>query len=325
MRQSVRQQSSQFDEVLLALLSLVAGPTLMWMASVWQGRAVSSSAATLESWIALLCGFVGVLLSVVWIIFLISGLLYVLALKTRNTLMLRWSRFMTPRFLRRMLLSLLGLQIAMSSQAFAAVETLAPAPASSTQVIDDAFMPSVQVPHASGDASDATADPEFTDPETADPLPTERSTRDVPELPAQPRVVSQLPSQPRPDSTDAASPDLEPTPRQVSTIDPVDQESFEVPTDAVSFSEQPYVPPAQPLAPFLTPTPGEHLADDNTIVVRRGDCLWDIAHQELGAEASVFQIDLRWRQWWEHNYQLIGDDPHTILPGTVLTAPPFTN
>jgi nucleoid-associated protein YgaU len=59
-------------------------------------------------------------------------------------------------------------------------------------------------------------------------------------------------------------------------------------------------------------------------VVKAGDCLWDIAYHELGADATLFQIDQRWRQWWRYNQNTIGDNPHALQPGTVLQSPPFT-
>lgn len=325
MRNTIRQHHLQLDEALLALLSLAAGPALLWMASVWQGRAATSGAVTLESWIAIACGGIGVVLSVVWIVFLISGLTYAFALKTRSALLLRWSRLMTPRFLRRMILSLLGLQIAMSSQAFAAVETLPPDPAPSSQVAQDAFMPDIELPETSPQPvqtrpADTLEDPEISATASAQPA------HGTP-LTTEPRITSQLPvdSAPLHDTTVTASPSLTPTPRQVSTIDLEQHPEYSDAPSGVSATEQAYTPPAQPLAPYLTPTPEQPATERTTVVVTRGDCLWDIAHEELGAEASVFQIDRRWRQWWEYNYQLIGDDPHTILPGTELTAPPFTS
>ncbi|WP_136090075.1 LysM peptidoglycan-binding domain-containing protein [Auritidibacter ignavus] len=60
-----------------------------------------------------------------------------------------------------------------------------------------------------------------------------------------------------------------------------------------------------------------------TVIVGTGECLWDIAHEELGADATIHEIDLRWRQWWSHNQDVLGPDPHTVSPGTVLSSPPF--
>ncbi|HEY4614354.1 MAG TPA: hypothetical protein VIG75_02710, partial [Citricoccus sp.] len=52
--------------------------------------------------------------------------------------------------------------------------------------------------------------------------------------------------------------------------------------------------------------------------VRVGDCLWDIAAEELGPYATDLEIDRRWRLWYRHNADAIGADPDAISPGTVL-------
>ena len=58
------------------------------------------------------------------------------------------------------------------------------------------------------------------------------------------------------------------------------------------------------------------------VVVRRGDCLWDLVHRSLGPAASDADIARAWPRWWAHNRTAIGDDPDLLLPGTVLTPPP---
>lgn len=64
--------------------------------------------------------------------------------------------------------------------------------------------------------------------------------------------------------------------------------------------------------------------DRPTVTVRSGDCLWDIAEEELGPDATLREVDLRWREWYRANRAVIGEDPHLILPGTVLVAPVFS-
>ncbi|PEH49931.1 Uncharacterised protein [Micrococcus luteus] len=63
--------------------------------------------------------------------------------------------------------------------------------------------------------------------------------------------------------------------------------------------------------------------DHPTVTVRRGDCLWHLAAAELGPDATPREIDARWRRWYEANRRVIGDDPHLLLPGTVLSSPVF--
>ncbi|PNL18261.1 LysM peptidoglycan-binding domain-containing protein [Micrococcus sp. FDAARGOS_333] len=61
-----------------------------------------------------------------------------------------------------------------------------------------------------------------------------------------------------------------------------------------------------------------------TVTVVDGDCLWDLAAAELGPDATVLEVDARWREWHRHNRELIGDDPHVLYTGTVLEVPPHT-
>lgn len=78
-----------------------------------------------------------------------------------------------------------------------------------------------------------------------------------------------------------------------------------------------------PATPGSTRPARPTAAEDTTVSVRQGDCLWDIAAYELGPTATDLEIDRRWRQWYQHNRSLIGAESALILPGTVLVAPPF--
>lgn len=77
-------------------------------------------------------------------------------------------------------------------------------------------------------------------------------------------------------------------------------------------------------APSTPERAGRPLQDAPTVTVRQGDCLWDIAAEELGPYATDLEIDRRWRAWHQSNAQTIGADPHLLLPGTVLTAPDWS-
>lgn len=78
-----------------------------------------------------------------------------------------------------------------------------------------------------------------------------------------------------------------------------------------------------PATPGSTRTAQPAAEEATTISVRHGDCLWDIAAHELGPAATDLEVDRRWRQWYQHNRSLIGTEADLLLPGTVLTAPPF--
>ena len=57
------------------------------------------------------------------------------------------------------------------------------------------------------------------------------------------------------------------------------------------------------------------------VVVRPGDCLWDLARASLGAAASDRQVAAAWPSWWSANRALIGADPDLLQPGMHLVPP----
>ncbi|WP_114905425.1 LysM peptidoglycan-binding domain-containing protein [Ornithinimicrobium murale] len=62
-------------------------------------------------------------------------------------------------------------------------------------------------------------------------------------------------------------------------------------------------------------------AAPDTVVVRSGDTLWDIAARHLGPDADAAQIAQEWPRWHEANRETIGPDPDLLLPGTTLVPP----
>jgi LysM repeat protein len=65
--------------------------------------------------------------------------------------------------------------------------------------------------------------------------------------------------------------------------------------------------PAEPAAPVSA-----------TYVVRAGDSLWSIA---AAHGPSTTPVDQRWREIWQANRDVVGDDPDLILPGQALRLP----
>lgn len=59
-----------------------------------------------------------------------------------------------------------------------------------------------------------------------------------------------------------------------------------------------------------------------TVVVAPGDCLWEIAAQTLGPDASTAEIAAEWPRWYDANRAVVGGDPDLIQPGMVLSPPP---
>ncbi|MBO5093959.1 MAG: LysM peptidoglycan-binding domain-containing protein [Lachnospiraceae bacterium] len=56
---------------------------------------------------------------------------------------------------------------------------------------------------------------------------------------------------------------------------------------------------------------GGECAEDGVYIVRRGDCLWSIAEEQLGDGAL-------WKEIYEQNRDAIGGDPGLLLPGARL-------
>jgi resuscitation-promoting factor RpfA len=94
-----------------------------------------------------------------------------------------------------------------------------------------------------------------------------------------------------------------------------------------------YAATPAPVSPRAVPShrvpasmPGPHprpaLAEDTSIVVRRGDTLWDIAARHLGTTATVARIAAAWPRWYRANRTVIGPDPDHLEPGQRLRPPP---
>ncbi|WP_159797633.1 LysM peptidoglycan-binding domain-containing protein [Puerhibacterium puerhi] len=62
-------------------------------------------------------------------------------------------------------------------------------------------------------------------------------------------------------------------------------------------------------------------APDGSVVVHRGDTLWDIAARWLGGSPSDGEILAATVRWHEANRDVVGDDPDLVLPGQVLRPP----
>ena len=91
-------------------------------------------------------------------------------------------------------------------------------------------------------------------------------------------------------------------------------------------TEQPgWVPerPAIGVGPAATRPDSPHRSDQEpTVVVAPGDCLWEIAAQTLGPDASTAEIASEWPRWYDANRAVVGGDPDLIQPGMVLRPPP---
>ena len=77
--------------------------------------------------------------------------------------------------------------------------------------------------------------------------------------------------------------------------------------------------PGQPhhARPGVAPTAGS-----GEVLVKPGDCLWLIAAQRLGPDASPAEIAAAWPRWYATNERVIGADPSLVQPGELLQVPP---
>lgn len=322
------QRRFSVEDLLLTLLGLLSGPILLWMSRQWSHMPAASSLKTFEFWVATVAGMVGVFLAALWLMFLIAGVLYAIGLKTRNTVLTYWSSLFTPKFLRRLFMSVMGIQLAISSQAIASPTPEVPTETTATSENAEVFMPEIVTEHNPLPETNTTEQ----SPQQATATPSDVAS-EVTEAPSDAVVVdnSAVEPQPRQTSTILVQPPqeveadqhsgLEELPRQISTV-PVIPKQLGIQENSASSPDM-YRPQQPVTAPYLGSVPQARDSGQNIFVIRDGDCLWDIAHTELGADATLFEIDERWRQWWEHNRSVLGDDPHVLKPGTVLSTPPF--
>ncbi|GAB2472400.1 LysM peptidoglycan-binding domain-containing protein [Xylanimonas ulmi] len=78
--------------------------------------------------------------------------------------------------------------------------------------------------------------------------------------------------------------------------------------------------PTEEISPVIvTPAPTSRGAE--TVVVARGDTLWDIAARDLGGRPTDGEILAAMLAWHQANRAVIGDDPDLILPGQILVRP----
>lgn len=63
------------------------------------------------------------------------------------------------------------------------------------------------------------------------------------------------------------------------------------------------------------------LGPGTDVVVRAGDTLWTLAAVQLGPLATDPEIAEHWPRWFRVNRAAIGNDPNLLLPGQILRAP----
>jgi hypothetical protein len=278
------------EDLLLTVLCSAVGPLLWWFGV----GGLSEEAGTgglqfVERMVASTCAGAGAVVALGWFIALAGTGLAVLGYRIRSARLARIGRVLSPAFLRRVAASVLGVNLLLASGAWAdgpGGTATAPQPTSQDH---GAVLAAPPASHATPSATMKLPHPGWLTPAPAGP-PTP-SLRPVP-LPAE-RAAHRTAAS----SSDAAN------------------RALPAPTWKPS-SPAPGVPGAA--------RAGQGTADETrSATVRRGDCLWDIAAEELGPYATDLEIDRRWRQWHQHNHTTIGEDASVLIPGTVLKAPPL--
>lgn len=80
-------------------------------------------------------------------------------------------------------------------------------------------------------------------------------------------------------------------------------------------------PTRQQSDPHLLTGRGRTAPTEDHVVVQRGDTLWSLAAARLGPGATDLEIARAWPRWHAANTDVIGADPHHLLPGTRLEPP----
>lgn len=111
--------------------------------------------------------------------------------------------------------------------------------------------------------------------------------------------------------------------------DPADDETEAAAAAATIDLDPGWTPAVPPPAPRLAPSP-ELLTgvprlvstpEQDEIVVRRGDTLWDLAARTLPVTATDAEIATEWPRWYAANTDVVGPDPDLLVPGQRLRVP----
>ncbi|MGD6979672.1 MULTISPECIES: LysM peptidoglycan-binding domain-containing protein [Citricoccus] len=248
------------DDVALTALATATGPLLWWFGSTGLSAEAVSGLQAVEVLVASACAGTGALLAAWWFVALIGTALTALGQRSRSVRLVRYGQALSPRFLRRVAASVLGLNLLVAPGSWAATDDLSGVGTAPGQHLSVARQQSaaltVPVPRPGWMAASRETPSGTPSPSAGVPSPTWR------------------PSAPAPSVPGAGHQGRSTAPRSVT--------------------------------------------------VRAGDCLWDIAAEELGPYATELEIDRRWRQWYQLNRPVIGADADVLAPGTVLQAPPVS-
>ncbi|MDQ4503261.1 hypothetical protein [Sinomonas sp. ASV322] len=203
-----------------------------------------------------------------------------------------WASAVSPAFMRRLALTVLGMTLMTGTAAHAAPDS--PDPAWSPTAVSASTVGSEQ----------------------AGPLePMQETASSV--GPAQ-TAASQAP---QPDAAQAGPTSPTSTPSPLAP----DAPSSDAPSSPTTHPTEPaWTPTASPPSggPLLR-TETRPVATINTaaVEVRPGDSLWTIVARQLGPGASELDVADAWPRWFDANREVIGGNPDVIRPGQLLCPP----
>ncbi|MEA5453107.1 hypothetical protein SPF06_00090 [Sinomonas sp. JGH33] len=212
----------------------------------------------------------------------------------------RWAGAVSPAFMRRLTLAVLGMSLVTGTAAQAAPDSLDPAwapmtPATATSAASVPGAQTTQVPPPTPYSAPEAPPPSDNVPRAESPAPRE---------PPAEAVASE--DAPAP-ATGAAVTSSEYHPR--SAEDPI--EPAWTPTS-----------PEPSNSPLLrTETRPVATGGTGAVEVRPGDSLWTIVGRQLGPGATELDVAEAWPRWFDANREVIGNDPDVIRPGQLLTPP----
>ncbi|MGM7668856.1 LysM peptidoglycan-binding domain-containing protein [Microbacterium sp. A93] len=276
------------EDLFLSLLCTAAGPLLWWSGTTAVVDTPSGGGIQfVERSVASLCVVAGALIAAWWFVAVLGAVLASCGHRWQSARLGRLAhvgRTLSPAFLRRVAASVLGVNVLLAPGAWAA-----DGPGLGLEQSGPPAAPTALSPVAHSVA----------------PHPGWRPRPAAPSVWSTVAPSAAATSGATPATGELASATLD------SRVDP------SLPTPAW----KPETP--TPATPGSTRTARPSAEEPTTLSVRHGDCLWDIAAHELGPTATDLEVDRRWRQWYHHNRSLIGAEADLLLPGTVLTAPPF--
>ncbi len=287
-------RSFGFEDALGALAALVGGAVVLW-------------------WLASL------LLAVV------SGLL---ALGGRRRSAELTGR-LAPRFMRRLILAMLGFNL-----------LAGPLAQASEPPIDPLWQPTVRVATAptAPDTPDTSSVGMSASSSTGSVRP-DRSSPDgagAPSGPAGPSAVSPLwqPQAPLVSPGPLAPPSIRaifpiagaparaaPGAASLSNSPGRSSDSRDQTSEPSGRAAEPSDRTAEPSGRAAEPSDRGVLGPGTDVAVRAGDTLWTLAAVQLGPLATDLEIAEHWPRWFQVNRAAIGNDPNLLLPGQILRAP----